>query len=528
MSTNKIVGQFINRRGFLLGSASAALAGCVSSGTAAAKAGARVLKPGEKYRIGFIGCGVHARNDLMWSFTDTKLTVGAKVVAVCDCDSERRAFAAEWVDSRYKDAKGTCKAVADFRDIVNDPSIDAVVIATPDHWHAYMCVEAMKHGKDVYCEKPTTYSVEEAIKVMEAERKYGRVFQNGSMQRSWDVFYTACMAVRNGFIGNVRYVDAQYGWGSRKSKRSGEPIGMGGPSQPARFFDEAKLAAEEGAPNPNVDWNMWLGPARWRPYSDQLAPRGLHKFYPMFWRFDDEFGTGYCGDWGAHYLDIAQWGLDMDKSGPYKVICSEEPHSLDLQHGGRRQFGMKMLFREPWGDVEMQHLKAGVWGVVFYGDDGVLAVARGKIAMWTKTGPVKPTPENRKAIADGTFMPEKCVAKSIGKDYGTDSTVKKDDILAAEVAKIKKYCNFDACKVQLYKSPNQIKNFCECIASRKETVSPAEVGCRGAILCHLCNASYVYDTGFDWDPVRNEIPGGNPKGISLRRQAYRNGWDIVV
>ncbi len=508
----------LNRRGFIFGSASAAaLVGCATN-----KVGTRKLKPGEKANVALIGFGIQQRTALLPQFID-QYGRGAQVVAVCDCDKDRREAGAKAVDDRYAAKKiagvPKCKAVADFRDVIKDPMIDMVCIATPDHWHAYMAVEAMKHGKDVYCEKPLTYNVDEARKVIAAQEKYGRVFQAGSMQRSWDVFRTACMIVRNGFIGDVKYVDANYGRGGQK---------LGGPSHPVRFFDVPENAAKEGAPNPNCDWDMWLGPAKWRPYSDQLAPRGVNNFYPMFWRFDDDIGTGYNGDWGAHHLDIAQWGLDMDKSGPYKILRSDEPYSTNLFHGGRRQFGMKMLFKTAKGDVELYHGPFGTWGTVFYGTTGIVAVNRGKIAVWTGTGLVKPDANVRKALQDGSFMKDKIVASSVGKDYGTDATVKKDNSLDACLKTLKAKFNLEAAKVQLYKSPNQVQNFVECHFSRKPTISPSEVGARGAVLCQLCNMSYVYDTGFDWDPVKMDFANGTGKGIALTRDYCRNGWEVVV
>ena len=504
----------LNRRHFLLGSAAAAtLAGCATN-----KMGLRPLKPGEKRTVALIGIGIQGRTALLPQFLRQP---NVRVTAVCDCDRVRCADAKARVDAHYKD--GACKTYADFRDILKDPTIDAVCIATPDHWHAYMSVEAMKHGKDVYCEKPLTFSIDEAKKLIAAQEKYGRVIQTGSMQRSWakvSEFRAACMIVRNGFIGDLKYVDANYGRGGQK---------LGGPSHPVRFFDKPENAATEGAPNTDVDWNMWLGPAKWRPYSDQIAPRGVNKFYPMFWRFDDDIGTGYNGDWGAHHLDIAQWGMDMDDSGPYRIIRSDEPHSVDLFHGGRRQFGMRMLFKskKDGSDIELYHGPFGVWGTVFYGTKGIVAVNRGKIAVWSGTGLVKPTKEIRDALQKMTFMPDKVVAASVGKDYGTDSSAKKDNALAKALETLIAHFDLKHAPLQLYKSENQVKNFCECIETRAATISPTTVGGRSGVLCILCNMSYQYDTGFDWDPVKMEVVGANEKGISLVRADYR-GWDIVV
>jgi len=498
----------INRRGFLFGSAAAA----TLATQATVKIGRRDLKPGEKLNVAMIGVGIQGRSNMSSFLRNDRVSV----VAVCDVDKERRNDAKARVDAHYKNT--ACRAVADFREIINDPAIDIVGISTPDHWHAYIAVEAMKHGKDVFCEKPLTFSIDEAKTVMEVQRKYERVFQTNAWQRSWDIFWTAVMIVRNECLGKIRYVDANYGQGGSK---------LGGPSHPIRFFDDPAKAATEGAPNPNVDWNMWLGPAKWRAYSDQLAPRGVHNFFPMFWRFDDDFGTGYNGDWGAHHLDIAQWGMDMDASGPYKIIRSDEPYSANLYHGGRRQFGMRMLFKKDYGDIELYHGPFGVWGTVFYCDNGIVAINRGKIAVWEGTGLVTPNADVRKHLQDVTFMPEKIVAESVGRDYGTDTKIKKDDRLGNAVKKLNEKYALAQAKVQVFKAKrSHVDDFIDSCYTRGATISPSYVGGRTSILCGLCNMSYVYDTGFDWDPVKNEFANGTGKGISLKRESYRNGWEV--
>ncbi|MBO5905478.1 MAG: Gfo/Idh/MocA family oxidoreductase [Kiritimatiellae bacterium] len=505
----------LNRRNFIFGSAAAAtLAGCKTS-----KMGARPLKPGEKRNAAMIGYGIQMRTVLLKSFLNPAYAPNVKVVAVCDCDKVRAQAGADQVNKAYNNTE--CKVVYDFREVLRDPSIDIVCIGTPDHWHAYIAVEAMKHGKDVYCEKPLTFSIEESKQVIEAQKKYGRIFQTGSMQRSWREFRDAVSLVRGGLIGDVKYVDANYGRGGQK---------LGGPSHPVRFWDDPKNAATEGAPNKDVNWEMWLGPAKMRPYSDQLAPRGVNKFYPMFWRFDDDIGSGYNGDWGAHHLDIAQWGLDMDQSGPYKIIPSSEPYSTDLYHGGRRQFGMKMLFKKSYGDVELYHGPFGVWGTVFYGTKGIVAVNRGKIAVWVGFDATakKPDASIRKGLEDLSYMKDKVVVESVGKDYGTDATAKKDNKLAKALDKIEKDY-FDLIrKADLYKSANHIQNFCECVESREQTITPAEVGGRSCTLCLLCNMSYQYDRGFDWDPKAMTFANGTGVGMSIRREGDCNGWKVEV
>ncbi len=506
----------LNRRNFLLGSAaSMALAGCSTTAV-----GQRKLKPGEKRTLGFIGYGIQGRG-----LTSQILSLKDDVIitVVCDCDKVRRNAGAERVNAEYKKTKGfekyaNCRAEADFRKVLADPTIDMVCIATPDHWHAYISVEAMKAGKDVYCEKPLTFSIDEAIKIWKAQEKYQRIFQTGSMQRSWDVFRTAVMIVRNGYIGKIHDVDANYGASDPNTR-------LGGPSQPHRFFSDLKNAEKEGAPNPDCDWDMWLGPAPWSPYSDQCAPRGVNSFFPMFWRFDDNYGSGYNGDWGAHHLDIAQWGLDMDKSGPVKVIRSDAPYSQNPLHGCRRQFGMKFVFAN---GVVLHHNPFSVWGTVFYGEKGIVAVNRGKIAVWKGVDAGKPTDEIRKQLANMTFAKDKLVAASVGKDYGTDATVKKDDRLGAAIKTLKAHFALDKAPVQLYDSKNHMKNFVDCCNTRKETIVTGETGGRAAILCLLCNLSYIYDTGFDWDPVKCTFANGTGDPNWLKRPYNRNGWDVVV
>ena len=512
----------INRRNFLFGSAAVmTLAGCATS---TAQVGKRILKPGEKRTIAMIGYGIQMRTALIPQFLQSDLAPNVRITHVCDCDRVRAAAGAKQVSEAYAkrgEKLPVCVPVADFRDILNDPSIDMVCIATPDHWHAYIAVEAMKHGKDVYCEKPVTFTIDEARKVIAAEKKYGRVFQAGSMQRSWREFRVAVSLVLNGVIGDLKYVDANYGRGGEK---------LGGPSHPIRFFDDPNNAATEGAPNPDVDWAMWLGPAKMRPYSDQLAPRGVNNFYPMFWRFDDDIGSGYNGDWGAHHLDIAQWGMGMDRSGPKKIICSEEPHSTNLYHGGRRQFGMKMIFDSPMGEIELYHGPFGVWGTVFYGTKGIVAVNRGKIAVWQGTGLVRPTAEVRAALQDAQnlYMKDKVVASSIGADYGTDAMVKADNGLADVLTQLEGRFKLKTARVQLQKSSNQVRNFVDCVETRELPISSAETSCRSGALCLLCNLSYQYDTSFDWDPKAMTFANGTGKGISLKREGDCNGWKVEV
>ncbi|MBR0055804.1 MAG: Gfo/Idh/MocA family oxidoreductase [Kiritimatiellae bacterium] len=494
----------------------------------AAKA-AKAARPAT--RVAIIGMGIQSRTMLLPQFLAEK---GAVVATICDCDKTRREYGAKVANDHYaangRRGDARCKAEADFRKVLRDKSIDAVVIVTPDHWHAYMAVEAMKAGKDVYCEKPLTYSIDEAKLLVAAQRRTKAVFQTGAWQRSRREFRTAAMIVRNGLIGTVKHIDCNYGNASAQDNKDilDFHANLGGPSHPHRFFcqwdDTARKVqdvATESAPNPDVDWDMWLGPAPWSPYSDQVAPRGVNKFYPMFWRFDDNYGTGYNGDWGAHHLDIAQWAMGWDKTGPVKVVRSDAPYSTNPLHGGRRQSGMSFVFAD--GAV-VHHNPFSTWGTVFYGSKGIVAVNRGKIAVWKGRG-VKPTAAIRQALADDAFDGMKKVAAFYGQDWGKDTNVQAGAGLGEALDALDKAFKLDKAPVQLYKSDSQVRNFLECCRTRREPISPVEAGARAAILCGLCNISYVYDCGFDWDPRRNAFANKTGDPAWLRRPVYRNGWE---
>ncbi len=501
----------LSRKNFLFGSAAASvMAACATSKADEAKA-PRVRAPGEKPTLAMIGMGIQARG-LLHQFLGQDIVI----VGICDVDKTRRDDGVQRVEKYYASrpelriAPGVCRAYSDFQEVLANPGIDMVCIATPDHWHAYITVEAMKAGKDVYCEKPLTYSIEEAKIVMAAEKKYGRVLQTGAMQRSSVEFRTACEIVRNGMIGKVKFVDANFG----------------GPSRPHRFFDKIENAATEGAENPDVDWNRWVGPAPWTPYSDMLAPRGIHKFYPMFWRFDDNFGSGYCGDWGAHHLDIAQWGLGMDESGPISIICPSGPYSTNPIDGGRRQKGMQFVFAD--GAV-MQHNPFNTWGTVFYGTDGIVAVNRSKFALWLGKG-LMPDDKVRAALANGSFDAMKRVAfwNAPKKKDGEALPACCDKSMLDAVNKAIKETDLKHAKNKLYKSLNHPADFVARFLDRKSACSSAQVGGRSAILCQLCNISYVYDTGFDWDPAANTFANGTGDEHWLARSYYRENWKVVL
>ena len=415
---------------------------------------ANVTQANDKPGMAFIGMGIQARG-LLQNF----LHQDVNVVAICDVDKTRREDGVNRVDTFYKDhadkggKPGNCKAYSDFRDVLARKDVDLVCVATPDHWHAYITIAAMQAGKDVYCEKPLTYSIEEAKAVMVASKKYNRILQTGAMQRSSFEFRTAAELVRNGCIGKITHVDCNFGGPSRPHVDPTEDIPM----------------------EPGLDWNLWCGGAPLVKYNDKLSPRGVHSFFPMVWRMDDLFGSGYCGDWGAHHLDIAQWGLGMDDSGPVRVTRAErsEKDKSNVVLGGRAQSGMVMTFEN---GVTLKHNPFGVFGTVFYGTEGTVSVNRGKFEM--KRG-----------------------------DELVSSYTKKEDggSLGGALAKARKAFLTDSTyQTKLYATKGgHPADFVACAKTRQRACSNEDVGGRSAILCHLCNISYVHDANFEWDPVKN-------------------------
>ena len=258
--------------------------------------------PNERINIAVIGVGKQG-GGLLQGFMRTP---GVQVTAVCDVDREKLERARRWVDDYYAEQSGRayqgCRAVVDFRELVSRPDIDAVVIGTPDHWHAIMSVAFMRAGKDVYCEKPLTLTLDEGRRMTAEARRTGRVLQTGSMQRSSDHFRFACELVRNGYLGDIRHVRVSIATGFIP-----HPIDCDLPAEPVPAA---------------LDWELWQGQAPERPFNAILAPPITFDGYPA-WRNYRPYSGGGMADWGAHHFDIAQWGLGRDDSGPVEIIPAE-------------------------------------------------------------------------------------------------------------------------------------------------------------------------------------------------------------
>jgi len=344
-----------------------------------------------------------------------------EVLAVCDVDRSVREGAAQ----RTKEVYGNSAPVAqynDFRELLARDDIDAVVVATPDHWHTVINIAACKAGKDIYSEKPLTLTIGEGKELVKTVRRYGRVFQTGSQQRSDDRFRFACELVRSGRIGRVHTVIA----------------GIGG--APTCGWEP------DTEPPEGLDWNMWLGPAPYKPYT----PRRCH--YEFRWFYD--YSGGQVTDWGAHHCDRAQWGLGMDGSGPVHIEGTaqfptdglyEVAHTFDIKYTYAN--GVKLFLRS--------HAPRDN-GVMFQGTEGWVWVNRGNIDAEPKS--------------------------LLGETLGPND-------------------------VHLYRSTNHHNNWLDCIEQRRLPICDVEIGHRSISVPHLGNIAIRLGRPIRWDPQTEQIIG---------------------
>lgn len=347
------------------------------------------VAPSDKVTLGFIGCGKQSAG-LQRRFANL---VGAQVVAGCDPYAAKLEKFVATNNAIYSELTGKTQydgtqAFEDYRELLAKKDIDAVVIATPDHWHAAMSVHAAEAGKDIYCEKPLALTVREGRAMVDTTRKHGRVLQTGSMQRSSKEFTQAVQLVRSGLVGEIKKI----------------VVSVGGPPK------EWDLQAE---PTPaGLNWELWMGPnVTDRPYNNLLAPNLESTFWAK-WRDYKEFGGGGMTDWGAHMFDIGQWGLGMDHSGPVKVI----PPGPNMQSG---------LIYEYENGVQMVHQPEPRKNYChFFGTEGEVYVQRGEL---------RTTPES---LRDKTFSQDEYkiyVSDNHFQDFLNSIKTRKPPICDVEV-----------------------------------------------------------------------------------------------
>jgi len=431
----------VSRRQFVKGAAALAVGGPTII-SARALGLAQQTPPSERLALGFIGIGKQASGHL----GALSGLVKTQVVAVCDVHTGRRERAKNSTEEKYKrlERPATVAQYVDYHELLDRKDIDAVVIGVPDHWHTAIAMDAAKAGKDIYCEKPLTLTIHEAKTIVETIRKYNRVFQTGSQQRSEGPFRQACEYVRNGRLGKIREV-----W-----------VGVGATS---------KWCDLPGHDTPaGLEWDMWLGQAPQRQWNDVVCRNETNPDkYPFNpgWRDYREYSGGYVTDWGAHHFDITQWALDMDHSGPVEVI--PPPEDTD-------EYGVRLVYQgSPVGDHIVVTHKRDVWegevkdrrtgrvrrtmqtnGILFIGDNGQIFVSREMIAS-------------------------------------EPDTILKDPIKPNEI--------------QLFKSPGHRENWMQCIKTREKPIADVEIGARSVTVCHLANLAYWHHRRLKWDPQNWEF-----------------------
>jgi predicted dehydrogenase len=432
MKANSIRAQ---RRDFLAATTALALPTLIPSGVLAAvgKLGAN-----DRLTLGHIGVGGMGNSHLSMSL-DFRNERTIDIAAVCEVDSKRLAAAAKRVGD-------SCKTYRDYRELLQQKDIDAVVIASPDHWHALQTIHACQAGKHVYVEKPASCTVTDGRAMVEAARKYERVVQVGSQARSAEPAHQVCTYLRNGMLGKVSKVTC---WHSLNPS--------GGPSQQA-------------PPPPELDWDLWLGPMKTRPY----VPGAYH---PGNFRWIMESGGGVIRDRGAHVMSIILWCLDADRQTPVTIEATGDPRPKgiwDCPPKMKVVYAFKnpdwqLIWEQP-GDIRGE----GGFGMVFYGEKETLAVSR-----------------------DGTRIPATEHVRKFQIPPG-----------GVEVYRMAKHADYNM---------NHKENWFEAIKTGKRPCMDIEIGHRVATLNNLGNLSYILGRTLAWDGAKERFVGDDDANRYLSR-----------
>ena len=323
--------------------------------------------PNEKINVGVIGLGMQVGGNLWGTVSDSRCMLHS----ICDVDSERLDLWKGQIEKNYADRgiKHEVKTFKDFRKMYKDPELDAVIIVTPDHWHAIMAIQAARHGKHIYCEKPLTFSIQEGEQVVKAVKAAGVVFQTGSQQRSDPSFRNAAQIAQAGLLGEIREIHTQFGW------RFPVHYNWKGYETPA-----------------SIDWEMWVGPAPMRPWCDELLAtlrKGNNPYDAPWgqWRWHSDYGNGMQADWGAHHYDIAQWALGMDGKGPkyVHVYANQNPSFPNDKKNIFYEYenGTKVFQGySPSATLAKLGAPRTSYGVTIVGTEGIAACDRGT-PFWT-------------------------------------------------------------------------------------------------------------------------------------------------
>ncbi len=447
-------GMNSSRRTFLKRAAAVAAAPCLVPSSVFGADGA--VAPGNRITLGFIGVGMMGQGHVRLCLHYPE----AQVLAVCDVDRWRRERAKAVTEEQYAAAKASgkyrgCAAYNDLRELLARDDIDAVVIATGDRWHALATTMAAKAGKDVYCEKPISLTIREARAMVDAIRRYGRVFQAGLQQRSSPEFRKACSLVLGGALGKLQIVYVTF------------PGTTGDVSLPAEPVPEG------------LDWDLWLGPAPWRPFNGQFHHYGQPKWV-VPWHICRDFGGGNLTSNTVHAFDVVQWALGMDQSGPVEIIPPETVQYASLTY----KYADGVLLQVADGRLDRQkHLVPKGWdektpiqafGAVYVGERGWIHVGR--------NGYLKAFPEEILKQASTPFDPGRAVN-------------------------------------------NHHQNWFDCIRSRGRPACDVAIGARSTMVSHLGCIAHWTRRSLRWDPVKEVFLGDDEANRWLGR-AMRPPWTL--
>ena len=428
-----------SRRRFLKAAAAAVAFPYIIPGSALGLNG--TIAPSNRINLGCIGLNGMGTGDMQAFLA----CADAQVLAVCDVETAHRDRAKKIVEDHYaaereKGAYKGCDAYNDFREILARDDIDAILIGTPDQWHAVISIRAAKAGKDVYCEKPISRNVTEGRAVCDAMKRYGRVFQTGTQLRSVRNVRYACELVRNGRIGKVHTI--------RTFLPPGPSTGI-----------EPEMPVPKG-----FDYDMWLGPAPWAPYTQKRCH--------FYFRYISTYAGGPMTDLGAHDNDLAQWGNGTERTGPVEIE-------------GQGEFP-----------------RDGLWDTV----------TKFKVHY---------------RYANGVDLICSCDPNPQGTGVrfeGTDGWIyTRWNIDASSPAIMTSKIGPD--EIHLYESANHQQNFLDCVKSRKETICPPEIGHRSSTICHLGNIAMKLGRKLRWNPDEEHFVD-DPEADRLLTFAMREPWTL--
>jgi hypothetical protein len=455
----------ITRRNFLAGAAMAsgavAVPGIIPSHVWAAQGNAA---PSGRINVGLIGHGCMGNGHLHRLAGDPTI----QVQGVCDVDRTRREEGKRRVEeicaarSNAASYQG-CTAYNDYREMLARPDIDAVVIATPDHWHAMLSIHAMEAGKDVYCEKPVSVTVYEGRRLVEVARRYGRIFQTGTQYRSISTIRAVCNFVRGGGLGKVKSVFTLWG-------KVGAHLGVDS------YIPEDFALPAEAVPD-GLDWDLWVGPAPWQPYNSAYHRNPIPGVVP--WAFHESFGAGAITWYHSHAADVIQYALGMENSGPVEIIPPGQGQFPTLTC--RYANGTLLHLVDNWGMVKDVYKAvpatarlAGNFGGIFVGEQGwVTSMSTG--------GPIEGGP-------DEMFDRMKLATREV--NIGDN---------------------------------DHHENWFDCVRTRRQPSCSEEIGHRGASLGHLSIIGYKLARPLTWDPEKEVFPSDSEANRLLGR-ATRSPW----